>query len=234
MTTAASPPSRLAALLLGAALAGLAGCTGGGADTGGGPEQRLAAAKRALDRTPAIRLTLTAEDLPDGVTGLAEATGVGTHQPAFEGTLTVASGSGRLDVEVVAVDGQVHAMLPFTNQFVPVDPAAYRSPDPAALMEPDSGLSSLLTAATGVTGGKQVRRGADVLTEIRGRLAGDVVARIIPSARAGGDFTARFALDDRDRLREAVLSGAFYPGADEVTYTVTFDDYGLDTVVEAP
>ena len=61
------------------------------------------------------------------------------------------------DVEVVAADGKVFAQLPFTTEFVEVDPADYAAPDPAALMEPEGGLSSLLTAAEGVEAGEQVR-----------------------------------------------------------------------------
>ena len=60
------------------------------------------------------------------------------------------------------------------------------------------------------------------------------VAAIIPSADGLGDFDATFTVDDQDRLAKAVLTGPFYPKADDVTYTITFDDYGTKQNITAP
>jgi lipoprotein LprG len=101
-------------------------------------------------------------------------------------------------------------------------------------MEPEGGLSSLLTAAEGVEAGEQVRSGEDVLSSYTGTVSGDVVASIIPSATADADFDATFTVDDDDRLREAVLTGAFYPQADDVTYTITFEQYDTSADITLP
>jgi lipoprotein LprG len=138
------------------------------------------------------------------------------------------------DVPVIAAQGKVMAELPFTTSYVEVDPAAYAAPDPAGLMDPDEGLSSLLTAAEDVEEGEQVRSGKDVLSSYSGSVPGEVVASIIPSAAAGTDFDATFTVDGEDRLREAVLSGPFYPEAKSVTYTITFDEYGTTADITLP
>jgi lipoprotein LprG len=198
------------------------------------PRERLTAAKAALDQTAGVRIALATEKLPKGVDGLLGATGVGTHAPAFEGNIRVATIGFTADVDVVAVDGVVHAKLPFTTEFVEVDPADYNAPDPAQLMAEDGGLSSLLTAAKQVKAGEQVRDGRTVLSTFTATLPGQAVSAVIPSAAAEADYDARFTLDDSDRLRRVVMTGPFYPGAGAVTYTVEFEQYGIEKQIRAP
>jgi len=35
-------------------------------------------------------------------------------------------------------------------------------------------------------------------------------------------------------LREAVLTGVFYPNTDSMTYTIGFEDYGTEKKIAAP
>jgi len=212
----------------------LSGCTSDARENSDSPEEVLAAAKATLDETSGVRVSLSTEKLPPTVDGILQAEGVGTHDPAFEGDLKVASGGVTADVPVIAAQGKVYAKLPFTTRFVEVDPAAYAAPDPAGLMEPEGGLSSLLTAAEDVEEGKQVRSGEDVLASYNGMVPGDVVASVIPSASADHAFEATFTVDDEDRLREAVLTGPFYPEADDVTYTITFEEYDTSADITLP
>lgn len=229
-------PKRRAALtatLLTAALA-LTGCTNSSEGDEQSPEEVLAAAKSVLDETSGVRLTLSADEIPPGVDGILRAEGVGTHDPAFEGDLRVTTGGIELDVPVVAAQGKVFAKLPFTQDFVPVEPTEYGAPDPAGLMEAEGGLSSLLTAAEAVKEGERVRSGEDVLAGYTGTVPGEVVAAIIPSATPDEDFDASFTVDDENRLREAVITGQFYPGSDDVTYTITFDQYDTAADITLP
>jgi len=223
----------LTGCVLAAALV-LSGCTSDARENSDSPEEVLAAAKTTLDETSGVRVSLSTEKLPPSVDGILEAEGVGTHDPAFEGDLKVASGGVTADVPVIAAQGKVYAKLPFTTRYVEVDPAAYAAPDPAGLMEPEGGLSSLLTAAEDVEEGEQVRSGEDVLASYNGTVPGDVVASVIPSASADHAFEATFTVDDEDRLREAVLTGPFYPEADDVTYTITFEEYDTSADITLP
>ena len=65
-----------------------------------------------------------------------------------------------------------------------------------------------------------------VLSSFTGTVPGEAVAEVIPSASPTRDFDATFTVTDDDELAKAVLTGPFYPKADDVTYTITFDDYG--------
>ncbi len=222
------------ALALVTLLLGLTGCSGGGDEPEASPEQTLAAAKKKLDDTPGVTVKLSTPALPSGTNGLLSATGVGTHAPAFKGDIKVAASGITADAGVVAVDDVVYAKLPFTSAFVPIDPADYNAPDPADLMRPEGGLSSLLTAVQDPQVGEKKREGKVVVSSFTGTVPGETVASIIPSADAGEDFDASFTLTDDDELTKAVLTGPFYPEADDVTYTVTFTDYGPAADITKP
>lgn len=226
---------------------GLAACSGddGGvgqneradADDDGevSPEEVLALAKETFDDTSGVTLVLRTDDLPDGVEGITRAEGVATHAPAFEGEITAVVFGSSFDVPIVAVGGEVYAELPLTTGVQSIDPGEYGAPDPAALMDPDSGISSLLTATEDVEEGETVRGGAnndEILTEYSGTVPGEVVENVIPSAE--GEFDATYTITEDGELREATLTGVFYPDSDEMTYTVTIDDYGTEKEITAP
>ena len=231
--------ARLAPLALtGALLIALSGC-GGDEDSPAAadqtPEEVLAVAKTTLDETSGLQLTLSTTDLPDGVTGILEASGIATSAPAFEGSITVSLSGQAFEVPVVAVDGLVYAELPLTSGYQEVDPGEYGAPDPAGLVSPETGFSSLLPETTDLAEGESIRGGsnnAEILTEYTGTVAGSVVANIIPGA--SGDFDATYTITEDGELREAVLTGVFYADEDSMTYTVGFDDYGTQQDITAP
>ncbi len=226
-------PRLLALLTALVTLAALAGCSGS-KEPETSPADTLAAARKHLDATPGLRIGLSTEKLPNGVNGLLRADGVATHAPAFKGDIKVAASGITADAAVVAVDGTVYAKLPFTSKFVPIDPADYGAPDPAALMAPNGGLSSLLTAAEDVKRGQQVRDGKRVLSSFSATVPGEAVAAVIPSASAAATFKATFTVTDQNELTKAVLTGPFYPKAGDVTYTIAFADYGTERDIVAP
>ncbi len=232
-----------APLVLGLALGGLSACSdddkkdGGGGKDDASAAEALAAAKKVLDETSGVTISLTTKDLPNGVTGISSATGTGVHPAAFEGTFKLSVNGLPADADVIAVDGKTYAknslLLP---DWTPIDPSDYGAPDPAKLMEPDGGFSGLLASAEEVRAGDSVRGGEDnkeILTEYTGTISSDAVTALIPDAE--GDFSFNYTISDDDELREAVLKGAFY-GKDngDVTYTLALDDYGTEKDITAP
>lgn len=222
-------------VVLTVALAGsFAACSDSGGGSDDAPEQVLAAAKKALDETSGVTLSLTAEELPEEVDGILEATGVATSAPAFSGDLRIVVNGLDVDVPVVSVDGKVYAKLPFTDDFAELNPADYGAPDPANLVDPDVGLSTWLTGARDLEEGDRVRDGATVLSSYDGTVPGEVVVETIPSADADADFPATFQIDDDGRLRRVEISGPFYGSKGPVDYTVSVDDYGTDPDIGKP
>jgi lipoprotein LprG len=234
-------PRRRTRLLVGAcavlAAGTLAGCSDdpGSVSADRSPEEVMGLAKTTLDETSGVSLSLTTSDLPSGVDGVKAATGVGIHPPAFDGSLTVALSGTEFKVPVIAVDDKVWAQIPLTPGWSDVDPADYGAPDPSRLMSTDAGFSALLPATEGVEEGESVRGGADnreVLTEFTGTVPGDAVSNILPGAE--GDFDATYTVAADGELREAILTGVFYPDTPSMTYTIGFEDYGTEKKIAAP
>jgi lipoprotein LprG len=218
-------------------VATLSACSGDSSSAGSGesPTQVLASAKKALDATSGVTLALSTDHLPSGVTGVEKAQGVATHAPAFDGSITVVLNGQPFEVPVISTGGKVYVKLPLTPKWQDIDPGDYGAPDPAQMLSPDQGFSSLLTATTAVRKGKSVRGGTDnkeILTEYSGSVSGTQVKHILPGA--SGDFDATYTVTSDDQLRSAELTGVFYPHSDPMTYTVTFDDYGTTKQITAP
>ena len=209
-------------------------CSGGDDEQPATPQDALAEAKTKLDETSGVSLTFTAGDLPKDVDALVEASGVGTHAPAFEGTVEVQSNNLSLKVPVIAVEGLVFAKLPGLSEHVEIKAEDYGAPDPAVLMDPATGLSSWLTAAEGVEEGDETRDGDQVLTTYTGTLPGATVAEVIPSATPKADFDAQFSIDDEGQLVGAEVTGPFYGDAGDVGYTVQLQDYGTEKDIARP
>ena len=110
-------------------------------------------AKTTIDDTSGLTISLTTDDLPDGVTGIVAAEGVGTHAPAFEGTITVRLLGNSVEVPVIAVDGEVFAVAAAHQRLPDHRPRRVRRTRPRPADEPDEGFSSLLPATTDLEDG---------------------------------------------------------------------------------
>lgn len=232
-----SRPARLLAVSGLALLLVTGGCSGGSADAP--PERdtsaRLEAARSRLDDAASLKIRLVSDDLPDGTVGLVEADGFGNHDPAFEGVVTiVGAGLGQVDADVVSVKGDVEAKVGFVPRFTPVDPADLGAPDPAALLSADNGVSSWLTQSDQLTVGEDSRDGETILTSISGELPGAVVQQLIPTADETAAFDVVYRLDDDDALRDAAITGPFYPGGADVTYDLTVSASDQSVSIELP
>lgn len=224
----------LVGVLLGLALSVLSAC-GGSSASGPAPAAALKTAEQKIADTSGLALTLSTDNLPDGVQGVKAASGTVTDAPAFDGTLTVDIVGGAFPVPVKAVDGKVYAQIPLTPGWSVVNPADYGAPDPARLLSPDQGIPAILAATQALKKGGQTRGGKDnkeVLTTYTGTVPGEAVAHLIPGA--SGDFQASYGIADNGELRSASLTGAFYPGHPSLTYTLGLDDYGTTQDITAP
>jgi lipoprotein LprG len=230
------PLRRLAILLVPGLLSGslLAGC-GGKSSSDVDPATAIKTAQQKLEDTSGLTLSLTTDDLPDGVQGVSSANGTLTDAPAFDGSLGVTLAAGSFSVPVKAVGGKVYAQIPLTPGFSTVDPSDYGAPDPAQLLTTDQGIPSILAATTDLKQGDQVRGGTDnkeVLTTYTGTVSASVVSHLIPGA--GGAFSATYAVTDEGELRQASLTGLFYAGKPAMTYTLLLTDYGTSKDITAP
>lgn len=196
-------------------------------------EERLAEAKVAFDEAEFIDFTLGTDSLPEGLPGLLSAEGTGTHDPAFTGKVDVETGAVPLnDTNLIAVDGLVYVDVPFIG-WTDLDPSDYGAPDPAGLMDNESGISALFTATEELTEGDSERDGETVLTSIEGTIPGTAVAEVFPSSGAE-PFDVTYTLSDENMMEGAEITGPFYAGSANVTYTLDLDLDGESVDIEAP
>lgn len=223
----------------------LTGCTSGSkkatvSSTSGSrspitPASTLATAKKTLDTTSGVHLNLTSEKVPAKENGLISGEGDGSHAPAFKGTIGVRIAvAGTLSVPVVAVGGQVWAKTPLNPKMTRIDPTQFGAPDPAQIFATDGGFSSLLVATRSPKFGDKKRDGKDVVQTVTGTLPGAVIKKTLSFGQADATYDAVYLITDKGELRSAKLTGEFYKGADDTSYTVEFTKYGEKVVVSRP
>lgn len=213
----------------------LTGC--GAADddnSNGNTTEVLALAKKQFDETASVRLELATTSVPTSGDAVLGASGVLTHQPAFEGTVKVLLGGFNAEVPIVSVDGVVRAKLPLTTEYGVIDPSEYGAPDPADFADLDQGISAMLLELEGAEEAGQKRDGDQVLTTYTGTLSGSFVQPVIPSADAEGSYAAVVGIDADGRLVTLSVTGDFFAADGEVTYDLQFEGYGENVVIEAP
>lgn len=194
----------------------------------------LALAKQKFDDAKSVHLTLSTEQTPSEGDAVLGAKGALTHQPAFEGQVTVVLGGFNADVPVVSVDDKVFAKLPLTPKYVPIDPAEYGAPDPADFADPEKGISGLLIKLEDAKEGSKKRDGDQVLTTYRGTLTGELVKPIIPSADKSGTYKTVVGIDQSGRIITLRVTGDFFAHDGDVTYDLVFDDYDKSVKITAP
>jgi lipoprotein LprG len=229
----------LALALSATLLVGATGCSGSDKEkpSGGTAKDVLVHAKKLLDETSGVELSISSAGLPDSGTLLVGGTGTAMHPASFEGSLDLKAMGFSDSAEVIAIDGKVWAKSSFLGpKFSEIDPARFGVPDPGMLLATHGGLSDLLVETTAVKEGDSVRGGEDnkeVFTQYSGTLSAEQVQLLVPSA-SEGDFSALYEISSDGHLHSAELTGAFYPGERDVTYTIDFEKYDVEKKISAP
>lgn len=213
----------------------LAGCSGEADAPTRPPAERLAAAKAAFDGAKSVALELTSRDVPPRENGVTAAKGSGVIDPAepkFAGTITGTIQGVAGTVDLICL-GDTAYMKFFTPDYVETDLDTLDAPNPSGFFDPATGISSLLTQATGTTASGQVRAGSEVLDKVEGTLPGQRIEDLFHLGDGTGTFTVAFGLTAQDELRTASLTGPFFPGT-TATYVLSLSDYGKPVEVTRP
>ena len=138
-------------------------------------------------------------------------------------------------VKIVSTGGVFYAQTPLSSSYDRADPSAYGFGDPAQLLDPSHGLSSLLTACTGATNQagrppqrRAARRGGLLDPGHPGCQAAHQRGRV--AVRAGDRRRRRV----HHQLRRVALVGPFFEKAHNSTFTVVLDKYGENVTITPP
>lgn len=221
-------------LVVGTAVLLLAAC-GGSATTS--PAQLLRDGKQSVDAAPALHFTLTSQGVGTGGSGTLITGGAGNARrpDSFAGTLDVVAAGFPLTVGIVSTGGVFYAQTPLTIGYAKTDPSAYGFGDPAQLLDPSHGLSSLLVACTSVVSRGTDRLNGELLDEVGCAMPGALVGRLLTSADPSQPVSATIGVADTNhQLRRVVLTGPFFDKGHPSTFTVVLDMYGENVTVTAP
>jgi lipoprotein LprG len=215
----------------------LSGCGGGGSSdkkAEKSPQQVMEQAKKQFDDASSVQVDLATKSTPSAGNGVLGASGALTQAPAFQGDVKVVLNGLTATVPITSVDGKVYAKLPLQTKYTVIDPAEYGAPDPAAFVDPETGLSSLLTQIDGLEKKGESRNGDQILTTYTGTLPGKAVKEIIPSAAADQTYETSVGVDEKGYARTVRITGTFFAGNDDVTYNVKLSDYDAGVKISAP
>lgn len=227
-------PRLLAALVALGLATVLGGCGGGGADTD--PATVLAEARAVLDGTESVHFALTGRDVPEGGARLLGGEGDLVRPDGMRGELDVSIGGLPTTVAVRSRGGVFEARLPFTEVFAEVDPVQFGFRDPAALLDPETGLAALLTEVREprVVGEARGEDGT-VVDRVAGELPGERVAELLRSADPAAPVEATVEVTREGReVRRVELRGPFYEADVQSTFELLLTGYDEPVDLDAP
>ncbi len=218
-------------LVIGTVTILLAGCGGASLD----PAQLLRDAKTSVDTAHGLHFTLTSANVTGAGPLITGGEGDAVRPDSFTGSLSVVAGGFTVTVDIVSTGGAFYAQTPLSTGYVKTDPAAYGFGDPAQLLDPNHGLSSLLSACTGATVRDSDRLNGELLDEVGCSMPGTLVARLLTSADASKPVQATIGVDDSThQLRRVGLVGPFFDKAHASTFTVVLDKFGENVSITPP
>jgi len=212
----------------------LAACGGGGA-SGANPTSLLSSAKAKLDATSAAHFTLSSTNATtSGGTTITGGSGDLQRPDRLRGALNLVVNGFKADVKIVAIGDAVYAELPFSTKYSKINPASFGLGNPGQLLDPQHGLSSLLSAATGAKVTGQQRINGELVDQVSATVPGSAVP-VVPDADPSAPVQVTASIDPGNHeLRQVTLTGPFIQAGTQTTFTVTLTSYGENVQISAP
>lgn len=216
-----------------ALIAAVSGCGGKQYETDA--RAVLQQGKQSIDAASAVHFNLTSSNAQGSGTLITGADGDAHRPDGFRGTLTVVQSGFNVTVHIISAQGFFFVQLPFTSTYSPTDPSKYGFGNPATLLDPNLGLSSLVTSAITAKMSDRDRYNGEELYEVDVTLPGDKVAALLTSADKTQTVTGRIGVNvDTHQIRRVVLTGPFFDKQKTSTYTLVLDKYGENVSITPP
>jgi lipoprotein LprG len=214
-------------------VAAVAGC--GSQSTPTDARTLLRQAKQVIDDTPSLHFTLSSSGASGTGTVISSGQGDARRPDGFTGTLVVMQSGFTVHVGIVSLGGAFYVKLPFSTGYSVTNPGNYGFGNPATLLDPNKGLSSLLVDATSAAGDGVDRLNGEQLDEVAVTLPGDRVAALLTSADKSQPVRGRIGIDaTTHQIRRVVLTGPFFDAHRDSTYTLVLDNYGENVTITPP
>jgi hypothetical protein len=195
----------------------------------------LQRAATTFNSTGSFHVVLTSDGVAGSGTLLTGAVGDATRPDGFTGTLDVTEAGLPLQIGVVSSGGDFYARLPFSTVYVKADPSQYGFADPGRLLDPSTGISTLITGARHASVSGEVRQNGETLVQVAAQVPGTLVAALLTDADPGEDVDITFGIDPgTDQVRQVDLTGPIFEKGDQSTFHLILDKYGENVSITPP
>jgi LppX_LprAFG lipoprotein len=226
---------RWAAVVAGLAIAVVPlACGGSSSAPKGNPETLLHEAKTTLDAANSVHFKLTSSNVGSGSTSLTGGEGDLVRPDSMQGTFTVTIAGFSADVKVLTKGGVFMAQLPFSSGYKVTNPSSFGLTNPAELMNPNTGLTNLLTEAQNPRFSGQERIGGELLYIITFTVPGSSIP-VLPDSNPSQPVDATAAINPSNhQLRQITLVGPFTSKSSNSTFTLTLTNYNEPVTITLP
>ncbi|HET9076839.1 MAG TPA: LppX_LprAFG lipoprotein [Acidimicrobiales bacterium] len=191
-------------------------------------------AKATLDATSTAHFKLTSKNVALSGTNLIGGEGDLARPASLQGTFSVAISGFSAKVAVVSVNGVFEAQLPFHTGYQKANPSDFGLTDPAQLLNPDTGLTKLLSVAQNPRSGPTVRSNGELLDTVTYTVPGSSIP-VLPDTNRAQPVTVTLAINPSNyQLRTVTLVGPFTTQKYDSTYQLTLTGYNEHVNITLP
>ena len=220
-------------LLAAMAVAGLSACSSS-AGSHTSASVLLQKAKLTADSSSSVHFVLTSSNVSLNSTNITGGNGDMVRPSSLRGTFSVALSGFTANVKVVSVGDVFEAELPFTNHYEKTDPSNFGLTNPAELLDPNRGLTSLLALAQNPQAGAKVRVGGELLDTVTYTVPGNDIP-VLPDANPSKPVDLTVAINPTNyELRSVTLVGPLTSATSNSTFVVTLSNYNEHVTVTLP
>lgn len=191
-------------------------------------------AKAKADASSAVHFTLTSSKVATSGTNITAGNGDIARPDAIQGSFTVLISGFGANVKVVSKGGVFEALLPFAKAYVKTNPASFGLTDPAQLLDPNHGLTSLLAQAQNPKLTGQTRISGELLDTVTFTVPGATIP-VLPDSNPSKPVTLIVAVNPSNyELRQITLIGPLTTAAYNSTFVVTLTKYNEQVNITLP
>jgi lipoprotein LprG len=223
----------VAGALLGLLVAGIsAACTSSAPNVPA--ETLLHEAKATADSASSVHFVLTSSNVDTSGTAILSGEGDLVRPDSIQGTFDVSVAGFTAKIGVVSANGVFAAQTPFSTHYVKTDPSTFGLTNPAQLLDPNKGLTSLLSLAQNPKKLPTVRVNGELLEPVTFTVPGRAIP-VLPDAAPSQPVTLVVSINPKTfEMRQIALTGPLTTARYNSTYILTLTNYNEHVNITLP